>query len=50
MGKILRGLSNESVLLKSLAEHDNLDKESRAALACLNKNCRAILQVTTVIC
>ena len=26
MGKILRGLSNESVWLKSLAEHDNVDK------------------------
>ncbi len=26
MGKILRGLSDESVWLKSLAEHDNVDK------------------------
>ena len=26
MGKILRGLSDESVRLKSLDEHDNVDK------------------------
>ncbi len=26
MGKIFRGLSDESVWLKSLAEHDNVDK------------------------
>ncbi len=26
MGKILRGLSDKSVWLKSLAEHDNVDK------------------------
>ena len=45
MGKILLGLSDECVWLKSLAEYDNVDKEYVSLIIGLYKNSGSVLHL-----